>query len=422
MIEKYRTAVQDMTRLNRLFAILSDPASLDVVVDRVVIALSEMFAADVVALLTPDGHGDFTTVGAIGLPEELRGRPFSGCDTCCAAAAIRSRVPILVADAMHDPGMDPILTGLEIQTAAWLPVLGAREILGVLVVGRGQPLPFSLSDTDLIMTMTQRVGLVLESARADEERVRLEFRLRQAEKAESLGRMAGAIAHQLNNKLTGVMGSLELALNEVAAGGDPRVEISHAQVAARQASRIGQQMLAYLGHGSRGRQDLDIVALCRDAIQEVELSLRAEILLRTVFPHRPLIVRGSSADIHQLLTNLATNAVEAIVREGEIVVAVREMPANEIVRSSLLHCDWIPGSRTYACLEVSDTGWGMDAEVLKNAFDPFFTTKFTGRGLGLPVVHGVVRAHDGALEVNSSPGVGTTVRVFLPLVEEQATA
>jgi signal transduction histidine kinase len=420
-LEEYRTAIRDTTRLNRLFAILSDVAPIPVLVDRVLIALSEMFAADVVALLRPDGGGDFATAGAIGLPEELAGRRFSGRETGCAAAAVRSRAPILVDHAMDDPGMDAILTELEIQTAAWLPVLGTREVMGVLVVGRGQPLPFSRVDTDLMFTMMNRIGLVLERARAEEDRAHVEARLRQAEKAESLSRMAAAIAHQLNNKLTGVMGSLELALQELAAGRDPRVDIGTAQEAARQASLIGLQMLAYLGLGSRGRVALDLVDICKHTVREVEPSLRAGVRLRAVLPDRELTISGSSADIRQMLMNLITNAVEATSGDGEIVVTVREVAAGEMLRSSLLHLAWTPDQNTYACLEVSDSGHGMDPEVLRNAFDPFFTTRFTGRGLGLPVVQGVVRAHDGTLELQSKPGAGTTVRVFLPLLEGHET-
>jgi signal transduction histidine kinase len=385
----------------------------------VLIALSEMFAADVVALLQPDGTGGFTAVGQIGLPEAFEGREFSGREDGCAAAAIRNRSPIPIASAAGDPGMDPILTELEVQAAAWLPVLGTREVLGVLVVGRCQPLPFSRVEMDLISTMMSRIGLVLERAGAEEQRAQLESRLRQADKAESLGRMAGAIAHQLNNKLTGVMGSLELAIAEVAAGRDPRADIVSAQEAAGQAAQVGLQMLSYLGLGSRGRQTLDLVALCSGAALDMERTLRPQVRLRTVLPDRAMTMSASSADIRQMLMNLVANAEEAIALDGEVVIAVREVPAEEIVGSPLVHFALTPGPSTYACLEVSDSGKGMGAEVLKNAFDPFFTTKFTGRGLGLPVVQGVVRAHDGTLELNSTPGVGTTVRVYFPLLQVQ---
>jgi signal transduction histidine kinase len=215
------------------------------------------------------------------------------------------------------------------------------------------------------------------------------------------------------------MGSLELAIAEVAAGRDPRADIVSAQEAAGQAAQVGLQMLSYLGLGSRGRQTLDLVALCSGAALDMERTLRPQVRLRTVLPDRAMTMSASSADIRQMLMNLVANAEEAIALDGEVVIAVREVPAEEIVGSPLVHFALTPGPSTYACLEVSDSGKGMGAEVLKNAFDPFFTTKFTGRGLGLPVVQGVVRAHDGTLELNSTPGVGTTVRVYFPLLQVQ---
>ena len=417
-LEEYQRAVRDTTRLSRLFAILSEPAPVGVVVDRVVVALSEMFAADVVALLQPIGPDEFRTVGIIGLPEDLLGRCFTGGEGSYAAAAIQSRAPVLVADAAHGAGTDPIFTELEVQSAAWLPVLGSREVLGVLAVGRGQALPFERSDADLMMTMMHRMGLVLERARAEEERTHLESRLRQAEKAESLGRMAGAIAHQLNNKLTAVMGFLELARGEMEAGRDARSDVDAAKDAAREASRVGLQMLAYLGQNPGGREKLDLAALCRQWVPELEDGLRGEVRIRLELPDGVMAMTGCPTDIRQLFVNLVTNAEESMACGGQIVVSLREVPASEIVPSPFLHSSWMPTASRYVCLRVSDDGSGMGPEVLRDAFDPFFTTKFTGRGLGLPVVLGVVRAHDGTLSVASTPGVGSVVSVYFPLTRK----
>jgi signal transduction histidine kinase len=415
-LAEYRTAIRDTTRLNRLFAILSEPAPLAMLVDRVLLALSEMFAADIVALLQPEGPGDLLPVGAIGLPEELIRRPFSGLEGSYAAVAINDRAPILVENAIGDPRMDSQLAELGVETATWLPVLGSQRVLGVLVLGRCQRLPFTRSDADMLMAMTYRIGLVVERARADEAGRRLESRLRQAEKAESLGRMAAAIAHHFNNKLTGVMGSLELALDDLAAGRDARAEIANAQEAARQASIVSQLMLSYLGQSFQGREVLDLVATCRETLPDLIRSLPSTIRLRTEFPDAALTVRASQVEIRQVLANLVLNAGEAMVTgEGEIVVAIREMPSSQIVPSPLLSPGWTPAAGPYACLEISDNGSGMDAQLLRTAFDPFFSTKFTGRGLGLSVVLGVVRAHHGTVTVDSEPGRGSTFRVFLPL-------
>ncbi len=265
-LDEYRTAIRDTTRLNRLFAILGESLPLAQVVDRAILALSEMFAADVVALLQRSGPETLSPLGIIGLPEDLTGRPFSGGPDSYPATAIAERAPVLVADALEDPMMDPQLKRLRVETAVWLPVLGSREVLGVVVLARCQPLPFSRADADLVMTMTHRIGLVLERSRAEEEHRRLEARLRQAEKSESLGRMAAAIAHHFNNKLTAVMGSLELAMDELGSGRDARPEIIFAQEATRQASKVSLMMLSYLGQSLNVRETLDLVGACRDAL------------------------------------------------------------------------------------------------------------------------------------------------------------
>jgi signal transduction histidine kinase len=267
----------------------------------------------------------------------------------------------------------------------------------------------------MMMTMLHRIGLVLERARAEAERAHLESRLRQAEKAESLGRMAAAIAHQLNNKLTAVMGFLELAHGEIAAGRDPSTDVEDAQEAARDASRVGLQMLTYLGQGLRGREPLDLAAECREWIPQLSGGLRKDIRIRSELPENAPLITGSPADIRELLAHLITNAEESMSAGGEILIVVREAVAAEIEQSSLVHSAWTPGDGRYLCMAVSDSGSGMDAEVLRNAFDPFFTTKFTGRGLGLAVVLGVVRAHDGTLTVSSTPGVGSVFSVLFPL-------
>ena len=302
------------------------------------------------------------------------------------------------------------------QNAVWLPVLASQEVLGVLVLGRCQPLPFTRGDADLAMTMGHRIGLVLERAKAEEERARLEARLRQAEKAESLGRMAAAIAHHFNNKLTAVMGSLDLALDELADGRDARIEIGHAQEATRQASLVSRLMLAYLGQSFHIRQEFDVVAACREELREIVRTLPQTVHVRTELPDRPLMVKGSAVDVRLVLANLVVNAGEAMAGgHGDILVSVRKVSPAEVLPSPLLLPGWTVGAGPYVCLEVSDAGPGMDHEILQNAFDPFFTTKFTGRGLGLPVVLGIVRAHDGTVTVSSEPGRGSTFWVFLPL-------
>ncbi len=416
-LEELRTAIRDTSRLTRLFTILSEPAQLTILLDRVLSTLSELFSSDLVVLLQQAGPGELSLVSAIGLPEDLLHEPFSGAEGGCAAAALRSRTPVLVPSARSDARVERQFRELDVETAVWLPILGSQAVLGVLVLARCQPVPFLRADVDLLMAMAYRIGLVLERARSEEEQERLEARLRQAEKAESLGRMAGAIAHNFNNTLSAVMGSLDLALDDLAPEHEARKEIVHALEATRQAAKVSGLMLAYLGQGAQARDPLELTATCGDVVARLTASLPANVRLRTAFPTHGLWVRANEAQFRQVLTNLVTNAWEALpITGGEVTVAVRAEAASRIVPSAFPAPDWTPKADPYACLEVSDTGRGMDAATLRNAFDPFFTTKSAGRGLGLPVALGVVRAHEGTVAVESELCRGTTFRVYLPLL------
>jgi signal transduction histidine kinase len=417
-VRSYQTAMRDMTRLNQLLAVLSEPAPLATVADRMVVTLSESFAADIVALLRFDHPGRLECLGSIGLPEDSI-KPFALGDETYGRQAIDSRRPVPVEHAVADPRMDEQLRDLGVETALWLPVLGSQSVLGVLVLGRCSSLLFSRSDADLLMAMTYRIGLLLERAWADEERRRLELVFRQAEKAEGLARMAGAIAHHFNNDLTAVIGYLDLAVDDLGGGRSPVADIGSAQDAARQASRLGQFMLTYLGQSYTARETLDLVAACETVLADLGDKLPPGVTLRTRFPSRIMRVRSSTDDIRQILANLVANAGEAMATSaGEVVLSIREVTAAQIGPAVVPASGWTPAQGPYACLEVKDGGSGMDERTLENAFDPFFTTKFPGRGVGLSVVLGLVRAGDGTVSVESSPGRGSTFRVYLPLQPE----
>jgi len=415
----YDSAVRDLTRLNQLLSLLADDAPLPGLVERLVLTLSELFAAEVVVLLDSPARR-LTCLGAIGLPESERAPTFASGDDAYPALVARERAPIVVDDARGDPRTDPLLRTLEVEAAVWLPVIGSQQVQAVLLLARCQKLPFGRHDADLLMAAANRVGLMLERARTDEERRRVELRLRQAEKAESLGRMAGAIAHRFNNLFSVVIGNLELALGELPDGAT-RQEVLAALQATRQAAGISGSMLTYLGHGRHRREAIDLVATCRSTLSALAASLPTGVRLLTDLPVEAVPVRASADAVGQVLTNLVVNAWEAMgVRGGAIAVSLRVVTADQIDPGTYPMHGWTPREGTYASLEVRDTGLGMTPAELEDAFDPFFSTKFPGRGLGLPVVLGVVRAHDGLVTLDSERGRGTTVSVFLPTLSSAA--
>jgi PAS domain S-box-containing protein len=260
---------------------------------------------------------------------------------------------------------------------------------------------------------------ITDRKRAEEERLQFEQRLQQAQKAESLARMAGAIAHRFNNMLGVVMGNLELILDDLPQESKPLVHIAEAMNASRGAAEICRFMLTYLGQTAGKKEQLDLRGAVGEALALLSASIPGNVHLKAELSSRGPIIQADGVHIKQILTNLVSNAVEAIGEaEGRITVAVGVVSAEEIRKSKFFPMDWKPKERSYACLSVTDTGPGLDAAANERIFDPFFTTRFTGRGLGLPVVLGLMRAYEGAITVESKLGEGTGFHVYFPISEQ----
>lgn len=243
---------------------------------------------------------------------------------------------------------------------------------------------------------------------------RAEAQIYQLQKSESLGRMAGAIAHHFNNMLGVVLGNLELVMQTPPSEPAARDMLDKAMEASRQATTLSSQILAYLGQTAGRREALDLAEICRSTLSSVSSVLLEN--LRTNLPSQGPLVLADRSHIKQIFINLLLNAEEAIVYgRDSISVSITEIAAEAIPAQPRVPADWQPDASAYACLTVSDTGCGMTPYDLAQAFDPFFSTKFTGRGLGLPVVLGLVKAHKGVLTLESQPGRGTNCRVCLPV-------
>ncbi len=251
---------------------------------------------------------------------------------------------------------------------------------------------------------------------AEEKKAELEAQNRQLQKAESLGRMAGAIAHHFNNKLQAVLGNLEMAMAEVPRGGNPTEMLGYAMQAAQQAAEVSVMMLTYLGQTTRLTESLDLSESCRRSLILLQAAAPKRMVIKADFPSYGPVILGNEGQIQQVLTNLLTNAWEAVSENhGTVGLVVKTVSWQEIDDSNRFPFDWKPQDTAYACLEVTDTGHGIAKKDIENIFDPFFTTKFTGRGLGLPVVLGIVGAHGGGITVQSETGRGSVFRVFVPV-------
>jgi signal transduction histidine kinase/CheY-like chemotaxis protein len=253
----------------------------------------------------------------------------------------------------------------------------------------------------------------------EEEKAKLEIQNRQLQKAEGLGRMAGAIAHHFNNYLTAVMGNIELTLDDLPRGTGCAERLNVALRAASEAARVSKLMLTYLGQ-SQGRHDrLDLSAVCRDNLPLLRAAVPRGIVLDVDLPSVGPPIIADANQIQQVLTNLVTNAWEACTPGRRVHLTVKTVSLGDIVASHS-PIEWSPRENAYACLEVMDKGSGIADTDIDKIFDPFFSSKFTGRGMGLAVVLGIVRAHGGAVTVESGPGLGSTFRVFLPLSADGA--
>ena len=258
---------------------------------------------------------------------------------------------------------------------------------------------------------------------SEEARRQLEMQLFQAQKMETLGTLAGGIAHDFNNLLTGIIGYHELAADSVPVDNPAQMFLTEARHASLRARELVEQILTFgrqsaaVEHGS-----LDLTVVLEEARRFLRATLPAMINIDLQLGADCGHVLGDATQIHQVLLNLGSNAAHAMRQHGgtlKITLAPAEVGPEQASTLGGLAIG------TYACLHVSDTGHGMDESTRRRIFDPFFTTKNSreGTGLGLAVVHGIVRAHRGAIAVDSTPGIGTTFHVYLPLAatENQQT-
>ncbi len=259
-----------------------------------------------------------------------------------------------------------------------------------------------------------------ERKRTEEENRQWEQQRNLLRKADSLGRMAGAVAHLFNNHLAVVIGNLELALTDLSGDAEIREKLIEAMRAARRSAEISGLMLTYLGQSTVKREPLDLSEVCRQNLPMLLDAIPEGVALKTdLFSSGPL-VRAHAGQIQQVLTHLITNGWESIGQgTGTVILTTRIIPAPQIPKSHLVPVGWKPTADSFSCLEVTDTGCGMAEEDLDKIFDPFYTTKFTGRGLGLAVVLGIVKTWDGAIGVESKKNQGSIFRVFLPLVTDE---
>jgi PAS domain S-box-containing protein len=273
---------------------------------------------------------------------------------------------------------------------------------------------FSSDEHALLQGVADQAALAISNAQALDDLRQSEEQMRNAQKLESLGVLAGGIAHDFNNLLVGVLGNASLALSELPENSPARQFVQDVETSAQRAAELTRQMLAYSGRGKFVVEPLSLSHIVDEMTQLLRrvISKRARLSLH-VRDDMPQIV-ADATQVRQVVMNLITNASDALLGEpGLVTVRTGTIQADaRMLAGTYLNEELSAGE--YAYLEVTDSGVGMDAETRARIFEPFFTTKFSGRGLGLAAVLGIVRSHKGAIDVTSEPGCGTTFRVLFP--------
>ncbi len=255
---------------------------------------------------------------------------------------------------------------------------------------------------------------ISDRRKIEDERRMMDRQIQHSQKLESLGILAGGIAHDFNNLLMGILGNAGLALMELPSESPVRRTIERLETAALRAAELTNQLLAYSGRGKFIVEPISMNSLIEEMVNLLQAAIPKNVVLRLDLARELPLIEGDATQLRQILMNLLMNASEAIGDRSGIITLATGMTFVDRSYLSGTYIDEDLPEALYSFLEVSDTGCGMDDKTRAKIFDPFFTTKFTGRGLGLAAVLGIVRGHKGTLKVYSEPGRGSSFKILLP--------
>lgn len=300
--------------------------------------------------------------------------------------------------------------------ACWsYPIIASDDrVLGTFGFYSAHPGYPTKAQTDLFEAVVYLARLALEQEQGDHDRRLMEQQLLQSQKFESLGVLTGGIAHDFNNLLTAILGATGIVLTELSPHSQLRVWMSQIQNAALQASDLARQMLIYSGQSQPEHQPLDLNVMIESMRHLLQLSVHKKSQIEWELGENLPLLSADPTQLRQILMNLVINASDAL-NQGPGTIQIRTSLVTAIdTNLSYAICQPDVWETEYLCLMVRDTGCGMTPETRVRIFDPFFTTKFTGRGLGLAAVLGVIRMHHGAILLESEVDHGTTFRLLFP--------
>ena len=331
----------------------------------------EVMAQPVAAALTPESAERMRQLFSFWIPKFLA----------------NPSVPVILTNEFDQPCKDGSIIHTEVSTNAILNENGKIELIGV-------------------------TRNITERKRAEEEKAKLAAQLQQAQKMESVGRLAGGVAHDFNNMLSVILGYLELVLNQVDSGHPLYDDLLQVQAAAQHSADLTRQLLAFARRQAVAPIVLDLNETVSGMVKMFQRFIGSHIDIVWKPGQHLWPVKMDPSQIDQILANLAVNARDAIVGVGTLTIETSNVVLGEPYCA--INADCVPGK--YVLLSVRDTGVGMDKETLAHIFEPFFTTKGVGKGtgLGLSTVYGIVKQNEGCIGVQSQPGHGTVFEIYLP--------
>ena len=374
---------------------------------------AERDVIDPILNVDTDGEG-----GRFEIPVTVLGREPSG----LARRVIQNGADLILRDEPVAPLENVALIGDNLRPSASLmlaPIRNRTKVIGVLSVQSYAFKAYNQQDLSTLQTLADHCGGALERIRAEQAlhesettQKRLEHQLRQSQKMEAIGQLAGGVAHDFNNLLTVIHGHASLLLAGAALTGPSVRSAQQIAQAADRAAGLTRQLLAFSRRQVMQPRSLDVNEAVCNMTKMLSRILGEDIALQLNYFPQPALVLADAGMMEQVLLNLAVNSRDAMPKGGQLAIriSVQEVDARHLAT----HTEACAGR--FVCLSVMDTGCGIAPENLPRIFEPFFTTKEVGKGtgLGLATVYGIIKQHQGWIQVESEPGKGTTFKVFLP--------
>jgi len=354
--------------------------------------------------------------GQKGLNKELEAKcaemPFGKC--ICGRAALSAKVEFAAKiDERHDIYLK---RGMDDHGHYCIPILSESETLGVINIYLEAGHSYDETEVEFLSAVANTLAGILMRRYAKKEKQQIEMKLQHTQQLESIGTLAGGIAHDFNNILFPIVGYTQMLLEDTPEDSYTRDSLKQIYTSALRAKGLVKQILTFSRQESRELMLMKIQPIVKEALKLIRATIPTTIEIKQDMNPDCGVIKADPTQIHQIVMNLATNAYHAMEETGgELKVSLKEM---EFGTLDQINPNMAPG--IYACLIVADTGVGMEKKLTDKIFDPFFTTKAIGKGtgMGLSVVHGIVTAIGGAIQVYSEPEKGTQFHVYFPIEED----